>query len=245
MSLRFEAPGGKRIALARCNGRDDRRRMEPHDFASGRRRILQLLLAAPIGLVLGSRLFTPAEAAAAEARAAAIEAGKRVAPTPECDDGDDPTPAETAGPFFKPRSPERASLIESKMAGARIEITGRVFGPDCKPIAGALLDFWQADDAGEYDNEGYRLRGHQFADAEGRYRLTTIVPGLYTGRTRHIHVRVQPKGGRALTTQLYFPGEKANRGDFLFRSELLVAPEKGSAPRRARFHFVLAGERDA
>ena len=77
----------------------------------------------------------------------------------------------------------------------------------CKPLAGALLDFWQADDKGRYDNSGSRLRGHQFTDAEGRYRLRSVVPGLYPGRTRHIHVKVQSRDGRVLTTQLYFPGE--------------------------------------
>src|SRR3712207_6926313 len=46
----------------------------------------------------------------------------------------------------------------------------------CRPVAGALLDFWQADARGEYDNSGFRLRGHQFADSRGRYRLRTVVP---------------------------------------------------------------------
>ena len=214
--------------------------MEPTDFAPDRRRLLQGLIAAPVALLLGARLLAPGEAASAEARVAAIEAGKRVAPTPACDDGDEPTPAQTEGPFFTPRSPTRASLIETGTKGTRIEIAGQVFGPGCKPLAGALLDFWQADSEGEYDNEGFKLRGHQFTDGDGRYRLATIVPAPYSGRTSHIHVKVQPKGGRVLTTQLYFPDEPQNRRDGGFRPELLVAPEKGSAPRRARFHFVLA-----
>jgi len=58
-------------------------------------------------------------------------------------------------------------------------------------VGGALLDFWQADAAGDYDNTGFRLRGHQFSGADGRFRLATVVPGLYPGRTRHIHVKVQ------------------------------------------------------
>ncbi len=62
------------------------------------------------------------------------------------------------------------------------------------PLANALLDFWQCDDAGVYDTRGFKLRGNQFTDAEGRYRLDTIVPGLYPGRTRHIHVKLQPTG---------------------------------------------------
>lgn len=214
--------------------------MEPTDFAPGRRRVLQGLLAAPFALMFGGRLFAADEAAAAVALHAAIERGRPTGPTPACDDGDEPTPAQTEGPFFTPRSPARASLIERDTKGTRIEIAGQVFGPGCKPLAGALLDFWQADSEGEYDNEGFKLRGHQFTDGDGRYRLATIVPAPYGGRTSHIHVKVQPKGGRVLTTQLYFPDEPQNKRDGLFRPELLVAPEKGSAPRRARFHFVLA-----
>ena len=111
---------------------------------------------------------------------------------------------------------------------------------DCKPIAGALLDFWQADAAGEYDNEGYRLRGHQFADRRGRYRLETIVPGLYGGRTRHIHVKAQAPGEQVLTTQLYFPGEPRNGGDGLFEPALVVQAWRSDRGRRvARFDFVL------
>ena len=162
-----------------------------------------------------------------------------LSPTPACHDGDEPTLAQTEGPFFKPSSPERIELIEAGMAGQPIELVGFVLSRNCKPIAGALLEFWQADDKGRYDNSGFRLRGHQFADAEGRYRLKTVVPGNYEGRTRHIHVKVQPRDGRVLTTQLYFPGEAKNRSDGLFRKELLVRTAKNEGWRAGRFDFVL------
>jgi len=205
-----------------------------NSFEEGRRRFLLALLASPVALALLPYLRGEDEAAAAEALFAA--AGAK-APTPECADDDDLTPSETAGPFFKPRSPERSVLLEKGIPGTPLELTGRVFGRGCRPLAGALLDFWQADGEGEYDNEGFRLRGHQSTDAQGRFRLTTVVPGLYSGRTRHIHVRVQPKGGRVLTTQLYVPGEARNRNDSLFRSELLLAFD--ASKRIGRFNFVL------
>ena len=172
------------------------------------------------------------------ARNAAL-AEQRLAPTPACHDGDAPTLAETEGPYFKPSSPERAELLEAGMPGQPIELVGFVISRTCKPLAGALLDFWQADDKGRYDNSGFRLRGHQFSDAEGRYRLRSIVPGVYVGRTRHIHVKVQPRGGRVLTTQLYFPGEAQNRADGLFRSELLMRTAKNAGWLAGRFDFVL------
>ena len=125
--------------------------------------------------------------------------------TPACGAGSAATPRQTEGPYFTRDSPERATLLEPGIAGQRLVLSGTVLSLDCRPLAGALLDFWQADADGAYDNQGYRLRGHQFTDADGRYRLETVVPGLYPGRTRHIHVKVQSKGGPVLTTQLYFP----------------------------------------
>ena len=160
-------------------------------------------------------------------------------PTPACHDGDAATLAQTEGPYFKPSSPERVELFEEGMAGQPIELVGLVLSRSCKPIPGVLLDFWQADAKGQYDNSGFRLRGHQFTDAEGRYRLRSVVPGIYPGRTRHIHVKVQPRGGQVLTTQLYFPGEAKNRSDGLFRKELLVRTAKDAGWLAVRFDFVV------
>lgn len=213
--------------------------MEP-----ARRRFLTLLIALPAAWWTGLRVLGIDDHAAAAALFAASSpdsaaARRGLGPTPDCDDGDEPTPSETAGPFFTPQSPERTSLLEPGMPGTRIVLTGRVVTQGCKPVAGALLDFWHADDSGEYDNQGYRLRGHQFTDADGRYRLESIVPGLYPGRTRHFHVKVQPHGGRVLTTQLYVPGEARNQRDGLFRSALLMAMSDAGKGKDARFNFVL------
>ena len=159
--------------------------------------------------------------------------------TPACHDHEAPTLAQTEGPFFKPRSPERADLIEPGIKGRPVELVGYVLNSACKPLAHALLDLWHADDDGNYDTAGFRLRGHQFTDAKGNYRLETIVPGVYPGRTRHIHVRAQAPHGRVLTTQLYFPGEPRNRQDSLFRSDLLMAVRDEAGRKQGRFHFLL------
>jgi protocatechuate 3,4-dioxygenase beta subunit len=176
---------------------------------------------------------SPAESPVPAASAPALQ------PTPACDDGDDPTPAQTEGPYFTANSPERKSLREPGMSGTPLVVTGRVLATDCEPVRRALLDFWQADDSGAYDNQGYRLRGHQFTDAGGNYRLETIVPGIYTGRTRHIHVKVQAPDGPVLTTQLYFPGEPGNERDGIFSPELVVDRD-GEA---ATFDFVVRTSR--
>jgi protocatechuate 3,4-dioxygenase beta subunit len=145
------------------------------------------------------------------------------------------TRPQTEGPFFKTKSPERLSLLEANSRGEKIVLAGIVFSRACKPVPGALLDFWHSDEAGEYDNRGYRYRGHQFSDAEGRFRLETIVPAQYPGRTRHIHVKVQAPGRKVLTTQLYFPGDPANARDGLFRAELAMRKAGGEG----RFDFVV------
>jgi protocatechuate 3,4-dioxygenase beta subunit len=221
------------------------------DIRLTRRRLLQLGLALPLPMVLAAcddgRPAGPAPAAgpttaAPPATTAAAAGGGTLAPTPACDDGDDPTPAQTEGPYFTPDSPRRASLLEAGMGGQRLVVAGTVLTTDCRPVQRALLDFWQADDAGEYDNQGYRLRGHQFSDAEGGWRLETVVPGVYTGRTRHIHVKVQAPDGPVLTTQLYFPGEPGNDRDGIFQPELVLTDvrDRGDT-RQGSFRFVLEG----
>jgi protocatechuate 3,4-dioxygenase beta subunit len=146
------------------------------------------------------------------------------------------TPRQTEGPFYTPNSPLRSSLVEAGSKAPRMLVTGRVLSPQCQPVANALVDFWHADEEGAYDNRGYRYRGHQFTDSEGRYRFETIVPAHYPGRTRHYHVKVQPKGGRILTTQLYFPGDAANQRDGLYRPELELKVAKGT---EGTFDFVV------
>jgi protocatechuate 3,4-dioxygenase beta subunit len=165
--------------------------------------------------------------------------GETKPPTPECPDDDDVTPRQTAGPFYTPDTPKRTSLLEPGMKGTPIVVAGVVLTTDCKPVKNALLDFWHADDDGEYDNVGYKLRGHQFTDEHGRYRLETIVPGKYPGRTRHIHVRVQAPDQRAMATQLYFPGEAANDRDGIFDPALLMDVKDKGAAKEAAFDFVL------
>jgi len=207
-----------------------------------RRRLLQLGLALPLPLVAAACDPPPAGGQAGPATTAPPQAstgGQSLPPTPACDDGDDPTPAQTEGPYFSTGSPERTSLLEPGLAGERLVVAGTVVATDCRPVARALLDFWHADDGGQYDNQGYRLRGHQFSDAQGRYRLETIVPGLYVGRTRHIHVKVQAPERPVLTTQLYFPGEQQNASDGIFQQALLMDVRDGGGGRQASFTFVL------
>jgi protocatechuate 3,4-dioxygenase beta subunit len=205
-----------------------------------------------LGLVALGAVLTACATPAVVAPAAAPPAQVQTAPvqttqiqtaalpvTPAQTDASAVTPAQTEGPYFKANSPERTSLVEPGMAGTRLVITGRVLTPDGQPVAGALLDFWQADDSGAYDNSGYGLRGHQFTDANGQYTLETVVPGLYPGRTRHIHVKVQAPNGPVLTTQLYFPDEARNATDGIFNAALVLPVQNTGENATATFDFVV------
>jgi protocatechuate 3,4-dioxygenase beta subunit len=150
------------------------------------------------------------------------------------------TVSQTEGPYFKTNSPERSSLVSDGMQGTPLTVTGQVLAADGSPVANALLDFWQADASGTYDNNGYTLRGHQYTDDNGSYTLTTMVPGLYPGRTRHIHVKVQAPGGPVLTTQLYFAGEARNSTDGIFDPSLVLDVQNNAdGTETATFNFVV------
>jgi protocatechuate 3,4-dioxygenase beta subunit len=156
------------------------------------------------------------------------------------------TNAQMEGPFYTPKTPERRDIRDPGVTTGLIVLAGRVVDSQCRPIAGAVLDFWQTDHNGVYDNQGYRYRGHQYTDAEGRYELVTVRPHAYTAmslfRTPHFHVKVQGRTTKLLTTQLYLPdAEETNGRDRGYEPSLLVAYAGEDAPaRRATFDFVLA-----
>jgi protocatechuate 3,4-dioxygenase beta subunit len=156
--------------------------------------------------------------------------------TPACGPQSALTPRQTEGPYYTPNTPLRDSLLEPGTKGERLVLSGRVVSARCRPVSRALLDFWHCDERGEYDNAGYRYRGHLFTDAEGRFHLETIFPAVYPGRARHIHVKVQAPGRRILTTQLYFPGDAR---DGLWRPELVVAMAQGRESKTAAFQFIV------
>ena len=152
------------------------------------------------------------------------------------------------GPFYREGAPERSVLVEPDMAGTRLTISGRVLGTDCTPLAAALLDVWQADwrddETGDYDREGWRLRGRLFTDESGNYELQTIIPGRYlngaTFRPAHIHVKASAEGYELVTTQLYVAGDPFNEEDPFIEPPLIMClMDDGGGAKIARFDFVL------
>lgn len=156
------------------------------------------------------------------------------------------------GPYYRPGAPLRTNLVESGMGGTRLVVRGRVMGQGCKSgLADAVLDVWQADSEGRYDNDGhapldpkrYVLRGRLLTDGDGRYEFATIIPGRYLNggqyRPAHIHVRLAAAGHRPLTTQLYFEGDPYNAVDPFIKPGLTMRPVDERGSKAARFDFVL------
>jgi protocatechuate 3,4-dioxygenase beta subunit len=180
----------------------------------------------------------------------------------------EPTPPQTAGPFYPVTLPldddndlTRVAGRQGVAAGTQTELSGRLLDVNGQPIQGTRIEIWQCDAHGRYRHphdggdrprdENFQGHGRTLTDAEGRYRFRTIRPVPYPGRTPHIHFAVFPAGAAAFTTQLYVRGEPRNSSDFLFnripadkRHMLLTdfAPMPAApAELGARFDIVLGG----
>lgn len=153
------------------------------------------------------------------------------------------TAPNAAGPFYLAGAPARFDLTEGA-AGTAVAVSGRVYSAaTCRPIAGASLDFWQADAAGDYDTEGFQLRGVVAADDDGQYLLRTVLPGNYmsegTFRAAHLHVIVSAPGHAPFTTQVYFPGDPYIDTDRLVHPSQISNLDSSGDEAIAVFDFVL------
>jgi protocatechuate 3,4-dioxygenase beta subunit len=150
------------------------------------------------------------------------------------------TPANPEGPFYPKHEQADTdadlTLIDGhdgRATGQVIRVTGRVLDEDGEPIAGAIVDVWQANSYGRYHHEDdaatapldpdFQGWAVMKTDADGRYAFTTIKPGAYRvagdwTRPPHIHFRVSRRGYHELTTQMYFDGEELNERDRLLQS---------------------------
>ena len=153
-----------------------------------------------------------------------VSNSKTATPSQDCGEA---TGAQAAGPYYKEDSPERQN-IAADSSGEPLIVTGYVFDKECNPAPNAWIDFWQAGANGQYDLEGFLLRGHQYTNEKGLYRLETVIPSEYGTRPSHIHVKLQGEGP-VFITQLYFPGENLN----------VLEVEKRDGVTYGSFNFVL------
>jgi protocatechuate 3,4-dioxygenase beta subunit len=154
------------------------------------------------------------------------------------------TESNIEGPYYKEGAPFKQVLREGlKEEGERLILSGKVLNVRCEPVEGAVLDFWQADSNGNYDNEGFTLRGKVKTDKDGKYLLDTIIPKEYGQgiaiRPSHIHVKVGIPGQSILTTQLYFEGDAYNESDLFIKDSLIMKVVEENGTKKANFNFVI------
>jgi catechol 1,2-dioxygenase len=141
------------------------------------------------------------------------------------------------GPYHRANAPFRGKVTPPLAAGTVLLIRGQVFGHDTRrPLANAIIDVWQADMNGRYDNDDPRNppaanvfvnRCRLVTDDSGYYEYETIHPGAYqvgpnAWRPPHIHYLVRHPGYRQLVTQLYFRGDPHQREDQFIRASLVI-----------------------
>jgi protocatechuate 3,4-dioxygenase beta subunit len=153
------------------------------------------------------------------------------------------TPSVEEGPYYKTGSPERMTIVGKGTYGTKLLVEGRVLDRSGKPVPHVWIDFWQADGRGQYDNEGYNLRGHQYTDKKGRYHLETVKPLGYQMRSPHVHAKVRAKeNSPVLTVQLFFPGEKKNPTDPIFEKRTVMHVKDTPVGQKATFDFIVESE---
>ncbi len=146
-----------------------------------------------------------------------------------------PTESNIEGPFYRKDAPFRSRLAEG-LKGKALKIAGKVLSPEGAPLKDAVVDVWQADTEGQYDNASanFVLRGRIRTGPEGLYTYETITPGQYdlgeSKRPAHIHYKISAAGHKELTTQLYFKGDPYLEKDPFVRKSLIIelADSKGS-----------------
>ena len=179
------------------------------------------------------------------------------------------TPAQTEGPFYPDQLPldtDNDLLVlndaSTPALGEVTHLSGRVLTAAGEPVRGATVEIWQADANGNYihtrggdaarRDAGFQGFGRFLTDSTGRYYFRTIKPVPYGGRTPHIHLAVNRKNERLLTTQCYVKGHPRNGRDGVLRGtpqdqveRLMVnfEPLKDSAAGEyaAAFDVVLGG----
>ncbi len=124
------------------------------------------------------------------------------------------TSADAMGPFYRAGAPLRADMRLAGDLGAPLNVQGIVYSDDCiTPLSGALVEVWQADGTGAYDNGSadFRYRASLDSGENGGYAFSTNVPGKYlTGsqfRPSHIHFRVSADGHQTLVSQVYYEND--------------------------------------
>ncbi len=145
--------------------------------------------------------------------------------------GSSPTASDILGPFYRPNAPFRKNLNPASFYGRALNLSGTIRKDGKSPVSGCLVEIWQCESNGFYDNlsEEYRYRASQRTGRNGQYGFTTVMPVPEpTDETRqvyrppHIHLRISAKDRQDLITQIYFAGSPFLEGDPSTRSNAAI-----------------------
>src|SRR5262249_44188309 len=98
---------------------------------------------------------------------------------------EDATEEDIEGPFYRPGAPFRSTLFDKGAKGEILVVAGKVVARNGRPLGGAVLDVWQCDADGRYDNESpvppprkaqFIMRGKGKTNGKGEYELIPIKP---------------------------------------------------------------------
>lgn len=146
------------------------------------------------------------------------------------------------GPFWRKDAPlcePGDSIARGDTPGVPLEVRGTVRDASGQPLAGAIVDAWQASPVGLYENQDpeqpdMNLRGRFRTDAHGRYHLRTVVPAGYPvptdgpcgdllraqrrhpNRPAHLHFMVSQPGYKVLVTQVFADTDENLESDPVF-----------------------------
>jgi len=124
-----------------------------------------------------------------------------------------PTPASTAGPFYKAGAPFKNFLREQSPKGIPLNVFGNVIDASGQPLKDAIIEIWHTNPDGNYDLNGYQYRASIRVNTNGEYNFETFLPGAYGGRAQHIHYQITASQNHKLITQLYFSSDPMFEGD--------------------------------
>jgi protocatechuate 3,4-dioxygenase beta subunit len=156
-----------------------------------------------------------------------------------------PTGEMTLGPFFPREFAQGANdltVVEGKPAkGEVIEVSGRVTQVDGKALDNVVLEIWQADADGRYDNPDFFGWGRAATSNEGIFQFKTIRPKGPQGRKAHVNFLVLYSGlMRQLQTVMFFEDSDDPVLNSVKHKDRLIAKKTG--PHSYRFDIRLRGD---
>lgn len=153
-----------------------------------------------------------------------------------------PTFVDGGGPYYQPNAPIRSKLAPDSHVGEILRVSGRVLAADCvTPLQNVIVDIWQANESGNYDDVWYR--GQVQTDADGTYEFETVVPKGYGAGTAyrppHIHFKIWQAGRELITSQMFLPASRAQGIAEAYIMKIETSEMQGVTEHRGTHNIVV------